>query len=158
MEESEVSDITQEVMQALAQGLANFDHNGRLGAFRKWLKLITINRCRRYWDKKKREISTSLRLDNHSRVKFLDDLEDPNSDISLTWDQEHDSYVLDKLIQLVRKEFDKRDYEVFMRNTIKGEPAKAISNEMGITVGNIYKIKFRVLSRLKEAANGLIDA
>lgn len=155
--ESEVGDITQDVLQALAQGLAEFEHNGRVGAFRKWLKLITINRCRRYWDRKKREVSTSRPLDDDSASKLLNDLEDPNSDISQLWDKEHDNYVLDQMIDLVRLEFDKRDFEVFTRNAIDGEPAKEISNEMGLSVGNIYKIKFRVLSRLKEVAAGLVE-
>lgn len=156
--ESEVSDITQDVMLALAQDLAKFDHNGRMGAFRRWLKLITVNRCRRYWDSNKRQLTTNKSLGSDSAAAFLDSLEDPSSDISVLWNQEHDSYVLSRMVQLVEKEFDKLDYDVFRRNTIEGESAKAISNELGITVGKIYKIKFRVLSRLKEAAAGLLDA
>lgn len=156
--DSDVGDITQEVMLVLAQEIGNFDHNGRLGAFRRWLKLITINRCRRYWDKNKRHVTGSSSLDGDSAVAFLQDLEDPSSDISRLWDKEHDAYVLERMVQLVQREFDDRDYDVFLRNTVQGESAKAISSEFGITVGTVYKIKFRVLTRLKEAAAGLLDA
>lgn len=155
--ESDVGDIAQDVMLTLAKELANFDHNGRVGAFRKWLKLITINRCRRYWDTNKRQIAFNKPLDTESGAIFLDGLEDPSSDISKLWDQEYDSYVLGRMVQLVEKEFDKRDYDIFRRNTLDGESAKAIANELGISVGNIYKIKFRVLSRLKDVASGLLD-
>ena len=143
-------------MQTLAQKLGNFNHNGQVGAFRKWLKLITINRCRRYWDAKKREVSTR-QPDNETPNKFLDDLEDSSSDMSQLWNKEHDSYVLQQMLQLVRKEFDKRDYDVFLRNTIDGESAKKVSDEFGINISQVYKIKFRILNRLKEAAAGLLD-
>lgn len=155
--ESHVDDISQEVMQTLAQELAKFEHNGRVGAFRKWLKQITIFRCRRYWDRKKREVSTAKPIDDHSAISFLNDLEDPSSDISRLWDEEHDKYVLDEILKLVKTEFVERDFEVFFRNSIKGESAKRISNKTGVSVGNVYKIKFRVITRLKEVAAGLLD-
>ena len=127
---SEVGDITQDVMQALFQDLPNFNHNGRVGAFRKWLKLISINRCRRYWDKKKREVSTKMPVESESSIGFLNSLEDPNSDNSLLWDKEHDNYILDKMIELVRAEFEKRDFDVFLRNAIEGQAAKELSKEL----------------------------
>jgi len=155
--DSEVGDITQDVMLALAQNLAKFDHNGRVGAFRRWLKLIAVNRCRRYWDSNKRGLPMNKPLGADSAAAFLDSLEDPNSDISKLWDQEHDTYVLTRMLHVVKKEFDIRDYDVFRRNVLEGESAKAISTELGVSVGSIYKIKFRVLNRLKEAATGLLD-
>ena len=96
-------------------------------------------------------------VESESSIGFLNSLEDPNSDNSLLWDKEHDNYILDKMIELVRAEFEKRDFDVFLRNAIEGQAAKELSKEFGISVGNIYKIKFRVLSRLKEAADGLLD-
>ena len=43
--ESEVLDITQEVLSAVVQQFPKFEHNGRTGAFRNWLKRITYFRC-----------------------------------------------------------------------------------------------------------------
>ena len=157
IEEAEVGDITQEVMQTLAKDLERFEHNGRVGAFRRWLNLIAINRCRRYWHLKKREVFTTQPVDNESASKLLDNLEDPGSDISRLWDEEHDNYILQKMIQLVRKEFDKLDGDVFVRNAIDGAVAKEVSDEFGISISQVYKIKFRILNRLKEAAAGLLD-
>lgn len=157
VEESEVSDIAQEVMQALAQDLENFEHNGRQGAFRSWLKTVTINRCRRYWDKKKRLLPIAKLPSAESATRILNELEDPGSDVSDLWDSEHDSFVLNKVMQLIQREFDAREYEIFVQNCIKGESAKSISDQFEVTVGNVYKIKFRVLKRLKEAAEGLLD-
>lgn len=157
VEESDVGDITQEVMQTLAQELRKFEHNGRIGAFRNWLKTITINRCRRYWDSKKRQLPASKLLNEDSALKILNELEDPSSRVSMLWESEHDNYVLERIMQLIQNEFDQKDFNVFVRNSVNGESPKTIAEEFGISVGNVYKIKFRVLKRLREAADGLLD-
>ena len=74
IDESDVSDVTQEVLTALCQELTNFEHNGRTGAFRNWLKMITVNRCRRYWSSKKKKGVTETALVGHSGLRMLDDL------------------------------------------------------------------------------------
>ncbi len=155
--ESDVSDITQEVLQALSSELGKFDHNGRVGAFRNWLKMITINRCRRYWDAQKRQ----LPRENTANPKFgmgaLSALEDPNSDLSLLWNSEHDRYIINQVLQIIRSEFSNQSFEVFNRNVINGESPQSIAKDCGISVGQIYKIKFRVMKRLRLEADGLID-
>ena len=40
---------TQEVLAQLAGELPGFAHNGRTGAFRVWLRAITVNRLRAHW-------------------------------------------------------------------------------------------------------------
>lgn len=157
VEESEVGDITQEVLTAVSQELPNFDHNGRVGAFRSWLKLITVNRCRRYWDKKKRQVPIETGGQIASGIGVLNELEDPRSDVSQLWDSEHDSYVFENLLNLIRSEFDAQVFDVFVRNTINGDSPKVISEELGLTVSRVYKMKFRVMQRLRQVADGLLD-
>lgn len=157
VDEAEVSDITQEVLTTVSQELPRFEHNGRVGAFRNWLKLITINRCRRYWDSKKKQVRTERSLDTDSGIMLLNQLEDPNSDVSQLWDTEHDSYVFEKLVELIRSEFDEKVYEVFVRNTLQDEAPKSIGEDLGFSVNAIYKMKFRVMKRLREVAEGILD-
>lgn len=157
VEESAVSDVTQEVMQVVSVELPEFEHNGQKGAFRRWLKQISIFRCRRYWDSKKRQVKLSQRSGADFENDVLDQLEDPNSALSDLWDIEHDQYVLRRILQLTKNEFDARTYEVFTRNTLDAESPQAIAQDLGISVGQIYKIKHRVLSRLEQVARGLVD-
>lgn len=154
VEESEVGDVTQEVMQTVVQELANFKHNGRIGAFRAWLKVIAINRCRRYWKNKQKQVPT---FNPEHGIKMLNQLEDPSSDVADLWDTEHDDYVFKKILQLIRREFEPQAVNVFIRNTIENESPQAIAEDLGLTVGKIYKIKFRVMQRLKQVAEGLLD-
>src|SRR5262249_22112466 len=45
----EVEDLTQDVLAVLVKQLPRFEHAGRPGAFRAWLRTVTVNRARAYW-------------------------------------------------------------------------------------------------------------
>src|SRR3954470_16199953 len=47
--DADADDLAQEVLLVLARELGGFDHNGRTGAFRLWVRSITANRLRAYW-------------------------------------------------------------------------------------------------------------
>lgn len=151
--ETDVADISQEVMLALSQKLRNFEHNNRTGAFRNWLKTITIHRCRRHWDKNKRK----REIQGHQVEKLLEQASDPNSELSIIWDREHDLHVLKSVLQIVKNEFDPKVYSVFHRTAFTNLPAKQIADEFGISTGQVYKYKFRVMKRITEEAGPLID-
>ena len=56
VQHSDADDLSQEVLTTISKELVRFDHNGRIGAFRSWLKGILINRLRplraRSWERK----------------------------------------------------------------------------------------------------------
>ena len=148
---SDVADLTQEVLLALASDLENFNHNGRIGAFRNWLRTIAVNRCRRYWTAKGR------RVDTPDVEKQLDELADPQSELTRRWDLEHDQFVLQQLLNDLQFFFDKRSIEVFHRVTLLSESPADVARDFGLTTGHVYKIKFRVMRKLEEAASELDD-
>ncbi|MEM7453735.1 MAG: sigma-70 family RNA polymerase sigma factor [Planctomycetota bacterium] len=148
--DSDVADVTQDVLIAVVKGLSTFDHNGRTGAFRSWLKMIAINRCRRYRASRSRGVPAES-------DSILDQLEDPRSDLSRQWDAEHDRHVLKTIFQLISVEFDNRTIEAFQRFVFKNESAAEIAADFNVSRGQIYKFKFRVMKRLHEEARGLLD-
>lgn len=150
VDEKEIPDISQEVLVAVVQQLKDFDHNGRPGAFRNWLKRITYYRCQRFWGKKKSNFQ-------EQEVRSLAGLEDPINELSVQWDLEHDQYVLRRILQLIRSEFDPKAYEAFERTTVKGESPAEVASDLNISTGQIYKYRFRIMKRLKEEAAGLVD-
>ena len=154
IDQSEVGDISQEVFQTMLRELDAFEHNGRTGAFRNWLKITTINRCRRFWESKKRRAGL---LGANDGTEVLNQLADSNSELSKTWDNEHDHYVIERILKLVEQEFDPKSFEVFVRNAVKGESAELLASEYEIPVGQVYKIKFRVMKRLRQEADDLVN-
>src|SRR4051812_16482487 len=46
---SDLDDLVQDVCMAISRDIAEFDHAGRPGAFRVWVRTIALNRLRGYW-------------------------------------------------------------------------------------------------------------
>ena len=152
--ETDVLDLTQDVLLALATQISLFDHNGRPGAFRSWLKKISLNRVRRHWAKRKKELPIA---EASASVNLVEQVSDPQSDHWKRWDREHDQFVLEKIIQFIGLEFDKTTMVAFRRAAINEEPAKTIAKDLNVSVGQVYKFKYRVMKRLFEESKGLID-
>ena len=49
---ADAEDVVQEVLTTLVRELPRFDHNQRPGAFRAWLRTITVHRLQAYWEKR----------------------------------------------------------------------------------------------------------
>src|SRR3954465_10428386 len=54
LQSADVDDLVQEVLTVLLQEAPPFRHNGRKGAFRTWLRGITLNCLRRRWRERRR--------------------------------------------------------------------------------------------------------
>jgi RNA polymerase sigma-70 factor, ECF subfamily len=143
-----IDDIVQEVLAALLKGLADFEHNLRPGAFRSWLKSITIHRIRRHWR------SGHLTV---GQISEIEDLEDPNSELSRIWDQEHDRHLLGVLLDRIRPEFVPRTWAIFRRVVFDGASPRDVAGEFGSSANAVYIAKARVLKRLRLEGRGLID-
>jgi len=150
IDETEILDISQEVLVAVVQQIKNFDHNGRKGAFRNWLKRITYFRCQRFWDQKKSK-------SKEKEVRSLSGLEDPKSEMSQQWDREHDRHVLYRILQLIKPEFEDSVFSAFEKTTIHGESPANVAADLNVSTAQIYKYRFRIMKRLKEEAAGLVD-
>ncbi len=150
----DAEDLTQEVLGIVVGEVSRFQHNGRAGAFRTWLRTITINCLRQSWRSRCVRPHTT-RLPNLDSA--LDQLEDPASDLSRRWDREHDEFVLHRLLDLIEPEFRPATWQAFRRQVIDGAPAEMVAAELGLTVNAVLIAKSRVLSHLRRNAEGLVD-
>jgi RNA polymerase sigma-70 factor, ECF subfamily len=144
-------DVTQNVMIVVVQKLNRFEHNGQKGAFRKWLKSITINCLRDYWKK----------LDKHPQQaavqQSLDEWAADQSTMSQNWEEEHDRHVVQKLLALLEPEFTTETWQAFQKVVVQGRTAEQVAKELSITKNAVYIAKSRVLTRLRQEAQGLVD-
>ncbi|MEL6898265.1 MAG: sigma factor, partial [Planctomycetota bacterium] len=51
------NDIAQEVLLAVSQLIQDFQHNGNVGAFRKWLRSVMVYRMRRFIETRRKRKS-----------------------------------------------------------------------------------------------------
>src|SRR5262245_45833132 len=81
-------DIVQDVFTVVVRRVPEFHHNGRVGAFRLWLKTITIHCLRNHWKDQRNHPHVSAAL------SALDDWEGEKGTLSQMWDQEHDRHIV----------------------------------------------------------------
>ncbi len=151
---SDAEDLTQDVLGVVVHEVARFRHNGRVGAFRTWLRAVTTNCLRRSWRSRRRRVEAASPPD---LVALLDQLEDPASDLSRRWDREHDQHVLARLLELIEPDFEATTWQAFRRQVIDGVQARAVAAELCMTVNAVLIAKSRVLNTLRRNAHGLID-
>lgn len=155
VQSSDADDLAQEVLLTVSKNMCSFDHNGRTGAFRSWLRTILVNRLRLFWRSRDRRPPT---LGGSSIEERIAQFEDPASAMSQLWNRQHDLHVLNRLLALSRPKFSSETWEVFTRVAIKGERADLVAAETGISLNAVFIAKSRVLSKLREEAAGLVDS
>jgi RNA polymerase sigma-70 factor (ECF subfamily) len=140
-------DLRQRVLEILVRQLPDFEHSGRPGAFRSWLRGITVNLLREFWRARPER-------DTGSRLELLSD---PNAGLSRLWDEEHDRHVLHSLMRQVQPEFTEATWQAFRRLALDGAPGRDVAEELGLSVNAVLIAKSRVLARLRQEAHGLVD-
>ena len=148
---ADADDVVQDVLAQLVCELPRFTHNGRPGAFRVWLRQLTLNRLRVHW--RSRKLSTG----GEAIGDRLRQLEDPSSPLSRAWDEEHDRYVAEAILEAIRLEFQPATWHAFEATVRDGRPAPEVAAELGLSTNAILIAKSRVLKRLRVKAAGLID-
>jgi RNA polymerase sigma-70 factor (ECF subfamily) len=150
----EADDLVQDILVVVVQSLPSFSHSGHAGAFRSWLRTITRNRACDFWRGRARRVQPG----GSEADDVLRELEDPDSALNRQWDEEHDRYVLRCLLDLMAEEFEPATMSAFRRVALEGADSTAVAHELGLSVGAVYAAKSRVLRRLREEAEGLIDS
>jgi RNA polymerase sigma-70 factor, ECF subfamily len=151
---SDVDDIAQTVLSAVVAKLPQFQHNGRVGAFRSWLRTITVNSVRQNFraDRKRPDSPGELAF-----LASLSECEDPDSAISQLWDRDHDDHVLRTLMIWAEPEFELKTWQAFRRQALEEGRPQEVAAELEMPVNAVLIAKSRVLRRLRELSRGLID-
>lgn len=151
--EQERDDVTQEVISVVLRRLPDFQRQ-RTGSFRNWLKQITIFCWQNY---RRKNINKSPAVGGTDFGQMMGELEDPDSEMSRRWDQQHDQYILQQLLEMIRPSVRQSTWDAFRSVTIDSKTAEAAAEELGISVNAVYVAKSRVLSQLRKLSEGLVD-
>lgn len=151
---TDAEDLVQEVMLTVSRELPTFEHTGRVGAFRSWIRTILVHRVRDYWRSRKYRPGSP---GGSSWAERLELLVDESSGVSREWNLEHDRHVMARLLEHVRPRFETKTWEAFHRQVVGGQRADSVAQELGMSLNSVYVARSRVLSTLRREAAGLID-
>jgi RNA polymerase sigma-70 factor, ECF subfamily len=144
---AEAGDLVQDVFVALLKALPEFRYDGHR-SFRAWLCTLARNKFR---DTRRK----------HAPVPAgsgLDALADNGTDPAAAADEaEYRQYLADRALQLARREFNPATWKAFWGVVVDGRPAATVAGELGITANAVYLARGRVLRRLRQVLDGLMD-
>lgn len=150
----DADDLVQEVLVVVIRRFPEFRHNTRPGAFRAWLRAITLNVCRDFWKANRIRPSAPGGTDFGG---YLDQLADDDNPLARQWDRDHDVFVTRRLLEIIRPQFEATTWAAFRRVAIDGAAAADVAKEFGITPNAVFIAKSRVLAKLREEAAGLVE-
>lgn len=154
LQDSDAEDLVQEVLMTVSRELPSFEHSGRTGAFRSWLRTVLVHRVKNFWKSRLRAPDAK---GGSSLLEQLQDLEDATSSVSRMWDIQHDEHVLARLLEQIRPRFQANTWEAFRRQMYRNEKGRDIAQELGISLKAVQLAKSRVLNALRVEAIGLVD-
>lgn len=144
----DADDLIQDVFTVLMDELPQFQHSGRTGAFRHWLRQIVLNRLRRHWRSKS--------LQNRFQ-EVQANLTDPLDPLQRIWDAEHNRWITNRLMELVEPEFSQTTWRAFYLQVVESCAPRDVALRLGISVNAALIAKSRVLRRMRLEIAGLTD-
>jgi RNA polymerase sigma-70 factor, ECF subfamily len=143
---AESADLVQDVFVALLKALPEFRYDRRR-SFRAWLCTLARNRFR---DARRKHAPAPA----GSGLDGLPAIANPALEVDET---EYRHYLADRALQLAKQEFADGTWRAFWGVVVDSRPANDVAAELGITPNAVYLARGRVLRRLREALEGLMD-
>jgi RNA polymerase sigma-70 factor (ECF subfamily) len=145
----QAADLTQDAMAVVVRELVRFEHSGRVGSFRRWLREITIHRLLAFRRSQRRREQA---VGGSSFLRRLHDIESDESELSERWDREFNRGLIRRLLAGLADEFGPVALAAFRMVTVERREPAEVAGELGLSVGAVYSAKSRVLRRLRQEA------
>jgi RNA polymerase sigma-70 factor (ECF subfamily) len=138
----------QEVFAVLVQKLPGFNYDGHK-SFRSWLRTVTLNK----WRDRQRQ---RRELPRDAEDSAFDGLVDADH-AGLLEEAEYRQNLIRRALQIMQTDFQPATWKACWEFVVVGRPAAEVATELGIAVGAVYVAKSRVLARLRQELDGLLD-
>lgn len=144
LNQNDAADLVQDVLLLLMKKLPEFQYDpGR--SFRGWLRTLTINKLREI--KRRRSLVDVVEFTDH-----------PDSHPSDAFAEvEYREHLVRRALQLMQAEFEPTTWQACWEFVVSGRSAAEVASELGLSVAVVYSAKYRVLRRLRQELEGLLD-
>ena len=144
LREEDAADLVQEVLIVLVKKLPEFEYEpGK--SFRGWMRTVLMNKWR---DRPRRAEPEPI---ENSKVHPPGPEDDPLEE------QEYRLFVMGQALRIMTSDFEPTTWQACWETVVAGRPAADVAAELGITPNAVYLAKARVLSRLRQDLDGLLD-
>jgi RNA polymerase sigma-70 factor (ECF subfamily) len=150
LQAADSANVVQEVLQSIAVKIGDFrrDHEGH--SFRAWIRRITENKIHDHFRRENRQLAHAsggtdayVLLSNHAGAD-----DQAMELVTSTSVRDHERY--STACNQVRDEISERDWRLFWRIVVDGQPAGEAAAECGISANAARLVKMRVLRRFRQ--------
>ena len=147
----DLDDLSQEVLLSVVTHLPGFQHSGQRAHSCAWLRTIVCSRTVDYW----RAVDVRTPASGGSgATAALQQIADPDSALNRQWDEEHDRYVVQCLLDLIEEEFEPMTLRAFRLLALDGASGAEVAKGLGMSVAAVYVAKSRVLAHSARRRRG----
>lgn len=147
LQDSDATDVTQEVMIAVAGAVERWEPDTERGRLRNWLFRVARNQVIKTLTRRKHRAIGSGDSAVHQMLHQQPDADSIESD---EFDLEYHREVFRWAAKRVRKSVTPSTWTAFWRTSIQGESIASVASSMSITVGAVHIARSRVRAKLRE--------
>lgn len=144
----DASDLLQDVLTILVVKLPEFRYDPSQ-RFRGWLQTITLNRVS---DMFRRKALRSIQVDEDTLRKLA-----APDDSDLFSESTYRSVIVHRALEMLRSEFNEATWQASWLQVVDGLTAPAVAERLRISLNSAYLAKSRVLTRLRQELDELVD-
>jgi RNA polymerase sigma-70 factor (ECF subfamily) len=148
LQEQDAADLVQEVFTTLLRKMPGFDYD-RKKSFRAWLRTVTLN----HWRDMCRRKKSALRGGNDAG---LDEAAVPDS-AAAVWEAEYNQRLVGRALRVMQNEFQPSTWQTCWGLLVEEKSADEVAAEQGLSLDAVYAAKYRVLRRLRQELDGMLD-
>lgn len=147
LQETDAADLVQEVFGLLVHKLPEFVYD-KWKSFRGWLRKVALNQWRA-GQRKRARAPLAMDVD-------LDHLPAAPPEEAF-WEQEYRSHLVYRAMEVMRADFQEPTWRACWECVVHSRSAVEVGAELGMTPGGVRAAKFRVLARLRQELDGLLE-
>jgi RNA polymerase sigma-70 factor (ECF subfamily) len=147
-DEHDAADLIQDVLLTLTRRLPEYRYDP-LKSFRAWLHTV----LRTHWLNRLK--ARKYRPLGGAGVS-VDELPDDDPVPALE-EADYRRYLVGRILELLRADYPARTWRAFWAYVVEGQPAREVAARFGMTEGAVCAARIRVLHRLRQELEGLMD-
>jgi RNA polymerase sigma-70 factor (ECF subfamily) len=145
---TDTADLVQEVLATLVVKLPAFEYDPKR-RFRGWLRTVTLNKANDFHRRNAVRPSSG-------HEKTIQNVA-VAGEVDLFEETEYHNFLVNRAVEVMQSGFRGSTWQAGWQQIAEGRKAADVAQELGISVNAAHVAKCRVMRRLREELNGLVD-